>query len=234
MEKIQQRVLLFDIDGTLLDAVGEGSACFGRALTDVYGTSGPVDTYDMTGKTDWQILTDLMQIEGISLEVIEARRLEAFTAYAHHFEMTAPNLEIKIFPGVTPLLDGLKGDPRFILGLVTGNVREAVPHKLRAVGLDPGIFTFGAFGSDHPDRNALPGLALNRLGQMEGVSFPAESTLVIGDTPRDIHCARYAGMKVMCVTTGQYDRITLAGYHPDYLLEDLSDTDSVMDILLHF
>jgi phosphoglycolate phosphatase-like HAD superfamily hydrolase len=115
--------------------------------------------------------------------------------------------------------------------LVTGNVREIVPHKLRFVGVDPGLFKFGAFGSEHIDRNTLPALALYRLGQMLGAPVPLGSVLVIGDTPLDIECAKHARLKVLSVETGHFDLATLAKSQPDYLLEDLSDTEAVMDIL---
>jgi phosphoglycolate phosphatase len=234
MDENKKRALLFDIDGTLMDSTREGPTCFRRALTDVYGVTGPIDTYDMAGKTDWRILTDLMQMAGLDLEEIEARRVDAFAAYAHHVEMAAPTFKMQLLPGVAALMDVLKGDPRFVLGLVTGNVREAVPHKLRAVGLDPGLFTFGAYGSEHQDRNTLPELALYRLGQRMGLSMPPESALIIGDTPLDIACARHAGTKVLGVATGNYDRGALEEHKPDYLLDDLAETEAVMKIFLEF
>lgn len=228
------RVLLFDIDGTLLDAAGQDNLCLSRALEDVFGCTGPMDIYDMSGKTDWQIVTDLMTLAGLAPEVVEARRPEAFAAYARHVEMMSPMLKMRLLPGVGPLLTQLAYRPEFILGLVTGNVREAVPYKLRSAGLDPALFRFGAFGSEHPDRNTLPALALYRLEQTLGVTVPPEQVWVIGDTPRDIACARHAGAKVLCVTTGRYDREALAEHQPDYLLDDLSDTEAVLSILQGF
>ena len=229
-----KRFLLFDIDGTLLDSAGEGTTCMRRAMEDVYSVTGPIESYNMAGKTDWQIVTDLLRLAGLADETIEASRPNVFAAYARHVEIAAPLFEMRVLPGVLPLLDQLAERDGFLLGLVTGNVREAVPHKLRAVGIDPSLFTFGAFGSEHIDRNTLPALALYRAGQMMGAPVPPESALVIGDTPRDIACARHAGVKVLCVPTGQYTREDLAEHHPDYLLDDLSDTDAVMEILGDF
>lgn len=229
-----QRILLFDIDGTLMDSTGEGTISMGRALQDVYGTTGPIETYNMAGKTDWQIITELMQLAGLGTEMIEASRPAAFAAYAHHVEIAAVTFKMRLLPGVESLLERLANDPTFLMGLVTGNTREAVPHKLRTVGIDPSLFKFGAFGSEHIDRNTLPSLALYRLSQMLGSPVLPESALVIGDTPRDIICARHAGIKVLCAATGQYDRETLEALAPDYLLDDLSDTEVVMDILNHY
>ncbi len=226
-----KRYLLFDIDGTLLDPRGEGAVCMRRAMEDVYGVTGPIDTFDMAGKTDWQIVTDLLRLAGLDDETIEASRPQVFEAYARHVEIAAPFFEMTLLPGVNDLLVKLAEDLSFVSGLVTGNVREAVPHKLQAVGIDPGLFTFGAFGSEHIDRNTLPALALYRVEQMLGEPVPTESALVIGDTPRDIACARHAGLKVLCVATGQYSVQSLAEHEPDYLLEDLSNTEQVLEIL---
>lgn len=228
------RILLFDIDGTLIDPAGEGVTCLRRALEDVYGRSGPIESYDMAGKTDWRIVTDVMRQAGLAELDIERTRQAAFEAYARHVEIAAPNLKMRLLPGVMELLAQLSSDSRFLLGLVTGNVQAAVPHKLRAAGLDPGMFTFGAFGSEHMDRNQLPALALYRLEQQLGASIALESVLVIGDTPHDIACARHTGVQVLCVATGSYSHPSLARHNPDFLLNDLADTAGVMDILYNF
>ncbi len=230
----QKRILLFDIDGTLLDPAGEGGICLRRALEDVYGEAGPIETYDMSGKTDWQIVTELMRMSGLAEDVIEKGREAAFAAYARHVAAAAPLFKMALLPGVQPLLAELIRDDRFILGLLTGNVREAVPHKLRAVGIDPVWFSFGAFGSEHLERNHLPALALHRLSQMLGEAVHPEQALIIGDTPRDIACARHAGLKVLCVATGRYDVETLAHHDPDYLLRDFKDPAAVLHILGNF
>lgn len=229
-----RRVLLFDIDGTLLDPRGEGQTCLSRALEDTYGQTGPIKSYDMAGKTDWQIITDLMRLAGLDSQRISDLLPAAFAAYTRHVEVAAPTFKMQLLPGVPELLAHLAADPHFILGLVTGNVREAVPHKLRAVGLEPGLFTFGAFGSEHSDRNQLPALALYRLEQQLGASIPPQSVLVIGDTPHDIACARHTGLPVLCVSTGTYSYQALAQHNPDYLVEDLADTQIILEILHSF
>ena len=234
MHDNNHRVLLFDIDGTLLNPANEGLVCLRRALEDVYGITGPIEAYDMAGKTDWHIITDLMQAAGLDDETIKTKLLAAFSAYTRHIEITAKTLKMRPLPGVHALLENLADEPGYVLGLVTGNVREIVPFKLQAVGISPSLFTFGAFGSEHPDRNKLPPLALYRLGQQLGSALPTESALVIGDTPHDIACARHTGLRVLCVATGTYSREALEPHKPDYLLDDLSDTDAVMEILRNY
>lgn len=228
------RILLFDIDGTLLGSSEKVKILMRRALEDVFGTAGEIDSYEMSGKTDWQIVTDLMLQAGIEPAIVEDRRSATFAALARHMEAAAPTLGMRILPGVTELLEQLSDRPEFILGLVTGNVREAVPAKLFAAGIDPAMFRFGAFGSEHPDRNFLPALALSRLEQKLEISIPRERVLVIGDTPRDIACARFAGLKVLCVATGRYSEDELSLYDPDFLLPNLEDVPRVIDVLENF
>jgi phosphoglycolate phosphatase-like HAD superfamily hydrolase len=234
MRKIGQRVLLFDIDGTLLDPKREYELIFKNMLQDVYGVNIQIDHYDMAGKTDWRILTDLLQGAGLEDVEIEAKRTLAFRVYARYIKEYTQNSSMFLLPGIKVLLDQLKADEGFVLGIVSGNTQAIVPYKLRAVGLNPSQFLFGGYGSDHIDRNWLPKIALERFARMQGVPVAADDVLVIGDTPHDIRCARHNGLKVMCVTTGHYDRAALAKHQPDYLLDDLGDTKKVMAIFRSF
>lgn len=234
MDMENKRILLFDIDGTLLDMQGEGRRLMCRALRQVFGVAGPSGAYDMSGKTDWQIVVDLMTLAGIEPQIVEAGLRDVFAVYSRLVAHKLSGLQICPLPGVLPLLERLKMLPVFELGLLTGNVREAVPPKLRAAGIDPMIFCFGAFGSENIDRNRLPFLALERLAALRNAPADSNSVLVIGDTPLDIACARHAGMKVLSLATGRYDREALARHHPDFLLDDLADLDAVMAILNRF
>ncbi len=230
----RKRVLLFDIDGTLLDPQGESHDCFQQVMADVFGVTHSFEDYDMSGKTDWRILMDLMHMAGWEEAAIEAKRLEAFAAYGRVIQTYAPQSRMAILPGVKVLLDNLAIASDFILGLVTGNLEVIVPHKLMAVGIDPGLFKFGGYGGDHFDRNKLPSIALSRLAAIWKADVDRESVLVIGDTPRDIECARENGLKVLCVATGRFDLDALKTHEPDYLLPDLGDTENVMKIFRTF
>lgn len=227
----RKRVLLFDIDHTLLDPQGESYDCFKQVLAEVYGATHSIDQYSMSGKTDWSILLDLMRMAGWEDAAIEARRLEAFAAYGRVIQTYAPQSRMAILPGVSRLLNILAGEGDFILGLVTGNLEAIVGPKLQAVGIDPEMFRFGGYGDDHIDRNQLPLIALERLADIEGADVDRESVLIIGDTLRDIECARVNGLKVLCVATGRFDMDALKAHEPDYLLPDLADTEKVMGIL---
>jgi len=234
MKADNHRVLLFDIDGTLLNPAGEGRGYLSQALIEVFGTAGPIESYPMAGMTDWQIVTDLMTEAGIAPERIEVNLDAAFAAYARVLAEAASTLKIILLPGVTDLLRALSQHPEFTLGLVTGNVQEVVPYKLRVVGIDPAQFTFGAFGSERSHRNELPGLALSRLEKNWGEPVNRARVLVIGDTARDIECARHVGLKVMAVATGHSTVEELAKHRPDYVLEDLADTAAIMQIFQTF
>ena len=234
MENNSQKVLLFDIDGTLLEPAGIGRKCCQRALEDVLGYSISTDHVEMAGRTDWQILNDLLSHAGLDDAQIESRRKAVFDALARHISTAAPTSKMHPLPGVLALMESLKGDQRFLLGLVTGNSQGIVVHKLRAVGIDPGLFAVGAFGDDHFDRNALPALALYRLSQLIGRQVPPEKVLVIGDTPHDIACARHTGLKVLSVATGVFNIPDLEKHQPTYLLEDLSDIEAVLRIFQEF
>ena len=229
-----QRILLFDIDGTLLEPAGLGRLCFQRALEDVLGFPISTDHVEMAGRTDWQILNDLLAHAGFNENQIETNRDAIFDALTRHIEITAPTSKMHPLPGVLTLMDILARDEQFILGLVTGNSQGIVAHKLRAVGIDPGLFRMGAFGDEHHDRNNLPALALYRLSQMIGNQIPPENALVIGDTPHDITCAHHTGLKVLSVATGSFKIEELEKYKPDYLLEDLSGTENVLRIFQDF
>ena len=234
MKITPKRVLLFDIDGTLLDPKDSCPRFLKQAIQEVFGISISMDGFVVAGKTDWQILTEVMRLAGSSDEEINAKRSAEFAAYTRNYALKGQEAGIVMLPGVDALIDRLVGYPEFALGLVTGNIHSIVSYKLRAAGLKPSVFTFGAYGDDHMDRNRLPGIALERYEEMQGSRVKNGNVLVIGDTPRDIACARSNGFKIMCVATGQYCYAELEIHHPDFLLEDLLDTERVMAIFSNF
>mgnify|MGYP001070313927 CR=1 FL=1 len=234
MENKSKKVLLFDIDGTLLEPAGIGRKCCQRALEDVLGYSVTTDHVEMAGRTDWQILNDLLSHAGLDEVQIEHHREAIFDALARHIAAAAPISRMHSLPGVLSLLEALERENQFLLGLVTGNSQGVVVHKLWAVGINPGLYTAGPFGDDHLNRNALPALALYRMSQLIGSQVPADKALVIGDTPHDIACARHSGLKVLSVATGLYPYDELGKYEPDFLLEDFSDNEAVIEIFERF
>lgn len=227
-----RRLLLFDVDGTLVDVDGAGRAAVRRALLEVYGETGPVDDFDFHGKTDPAIVRGLLRAGGRDDAWIDGRldRLWARYLAALEEELAARDGRVRPCPGVPELLDRLAADGRFELALVTGNVREGAWRKLTAAGVrEP--FGYGAFGSDAESRDDLPPLALRRAERRTGRAFEPGEVWVVGDTPADVRCARRSGLRALAVATGRPGREELARHEPDHLLADLTETDRVLDLL---
>lgn len=220
---------LFDIDGTLLWTDGAGRRAIHQALVEVFGTTGPAD-YWFDGKTDRQIVRDLMRLEGHVDLAIDARIDDLFDRYLRHLERELTDVDHlpHRFPGVLELLDALEARDDVVLGLLTGNLQRGAEMKLESVGISPGRFRIGAFGSDHEDRPQLPEIARRRAVAMLGLDLPGNRVVVIGDTPADITCGRSIGARAVAVATGRYDAATLRTHSPADVFDDLTDTDAVV------
>ena len=201
------------------------------ALEDQFGTAGPVDEYSMAGKTDPLIITELMASAGIAAAAVEEKLEMVYALMAERGRIIFPTREIRPCVGVEALLRQLREEPEFLVGLVTGNIAPTAPLKLAAAGIDPSQFQVGAYGSDEKDRNLLPALAMRRATELTGHAIGGNNTIVIGDTPADILCARSGNARSLAVATGGHSLETLARYGPDHLLPNLADTETVMHIL---
>ena len=226
------KLVLFDIDGTLLWTDGAGRRAIHAALRDVFGTIGPSD-YWFDGKTDPQIVRDLMRLEGFDDETINERLPRVLMRYVERLrdELHNPEHPPKVLPGVPELLDALDGAPGIVLGLLTGNIAEGADAKLRAVHIDPSRFKVGAFGSDHELRPELPAIAHRRANETLGLSLLGNAVVVIGDTPADVQCGRALGARAIGVATGRFSTAQLNEHDPDGVLENLADTKSVVEMI---
>ena len=227
------KLVLFDIDGTILWSDGAGRRAMTSALTEVFGTAGPTD-YRYDGKTDPQIVRDLMRFAGHSDEYIDARLSRLLERYLSGLmaELAAGECRLRLFSGVRELLDALESHDEIVLGLLTGNTREGAALKLRAAGIDPERFRIGAFGSDHAHRPELPAIAVRRARETLGFEIAGDAVLVIGDTPADIDCGRSIGARAIAVATGRYSVEELASHAPLAVFPDLTDTAAVMRVIL--
>ena len=226
------RLFLFDIDGTLIVARGAGREAFNRAMRAVYGTVGPAEAgYDFRGRTDQRILHDLMGAAGFTAEEIDARAAEFFATYVRQLtEVIGDGRRVEIMPGVAALVAALSTREDLVVGLLTGNVEHGARVKLAPTGLWP-YFRVGAYGSDHPDRRALPAIACARARALVGHDFPFARVTIIGDTPLDVDCARACGARAVAVATGFYAYDDLVGCAPDVVLENLGDVERVLALL---
>jgi phosphoglycolate phosphatase-like HAD superfamily hydrolase len=223
-----KRLVLFDIDGTLLSAGGAGARALRDALIEIYGETGPIGAYNMGGRTDPQIVRELMTATGKTVDEIEPHFDRLWKAYLRNLVEEVARTQIHALPGVPALLDRVEagGDPT-VLGLLTGNVVDGARMKVDAAGLDFGRFRVGAYGSDHGERPELPAVATRRARELTGVDYAGKEIVIIGDTPFDIACGEHLGVRTIAVATGTHPAEELARCGPDYLFDDLTDTDAV-------
>ena len=226
-------VVLFDIDGTILWTDGAGRRAVHRALEEVFGAAVP-EGHEFDGKTDPQIVRELMQRAGLDAQQIHDRLPHALARYVELLgtELGDADHSDKLYPGVSPLLDALEARDDVLLGLLTGNVREGAMTKLTAVGIAPERFKVGAFGSDHADRPELPAIARSRAEALLGSPVSGRNVVVIGDTPADMGCGRGIGARAIGVATGRYSADDLRACDAFAVFSDLSDTTAVMRAIM--
>jgi phosphoglycolate phosphatase len=207
-------LLLFDIDGTLLlQAFVEHRDAIHEAIREVHGVEIPDVRVDAAGRTDAAIAADIVRLAGVPDHEAAAGAAAVREAACRHYDRLCPDdLTAFVAPGVPEMLAELARDEAVVSTLVTGNFEPIARRKLAAAGIgDRFAAGQGGFGSDHHDRDELPGIARARAGRRAcGRAYPADRTVVIGDTPRDIACARADGVRVVAVTTGPYDARALA------------------------
>lgn len=228
------RLVLFDIDGTLLNSGGLGRASMQRALGMVFGSPGnPSYRYD--GKTDKQIVRDVMRMEGHSDEHIDSRMEKLIDLYLEGLRTGAKSGKFNVRPleGVVELLDALEKRDDVVLGLLTGNVEPGARTKLTAAGINPDRFRVNAFGSDHENRPELPAIAQKRATEMLGIDIAGDRLVVIGDTPADIECGRALGAKAIGVASGHYTVEQLKAHDPYAVFPSLKNTQQVLETILN-
>jgi phosphoglycolate phosphatase-like HAD superfamily hydrolase len=231
------KLVLFDIDGTLLSGDGAARRAFEASLAEVFGTPGdPSVRYD--GKTDRQIARELMRGAGFDDAEVD-RRLDALVAgYLERLrgevraggEAGAPHFVA--LPGVAALLDALDPRPDVVLGLLTGNVAGGAAVKLAAAGIDRARFRVNAFGCDAEHRPDLPAVARRRAEEALGAALDGGDVVVVGDTPADVQCARPIGARAVGVATGRYSEAELAEHAPAATLPDFRDTAAAVAAIL--
>ncbi len=224
-----KRLVLFDVDGTLVSTHGAGSRAVRRALLQVYGRTGPIDDYDFHGRTDPQIVRDLMRFAGLEDDLIDARMGDLWGIYLEGLEreLAGPDANAHPLPGVLPLLDALHETGDDLIALLTGNIEPGARLKLSAVELW-GRFDFGAYGSDHERRDQLPAVAVCRARERTGIEFAGQDIVIIGDTPFDVTCGEALGVRTVAVATGKHTTTELYDAGADVVFRDFADTAAVV------
>ena len=227
------RLVLFDIDCTLIDAHGAGGRAILRAISDVYGVEGELGDYSFHGRTDPGIIADLAELWGGGEpgEVIGRRVDVCIARYVELLRDEITRVEVETLPGVKELVTALAADRRAVVGLLTGNVVEGARLKLEPTGLFP-LFKVGAYGSDSALRADLPAVALARAEALDGRLYAGKGIVVIGDTPADVECGASLGVTAVAVATGRHTVDELAVHAPDHLFADFFDWRSAYDAIM--
>ena len=223
--------LFFDIDGTLIRINGSGRLVMKKALMEVFGAAGPIDTHSFAGETDTAIIYELMDAAGFTRDVIESRFTELLDVMEEQGRTIFFEDGLEPCPGIQSLLSRMAERDDVLLGLLTGNSERTAQLKLEAAGIAPEIFEFGAYGSDAYKRNQIAEIAWKRAEQYAGTALDEEQAYVIGDTPADIACGHHIGIKAIAVATGTVSRSDLAMHSPDLLVDDLSDTELILSFI---
>jgi phosphoglycolate phosphatase len=225
------KLILFDIDGTLVHVQHEvTSRVVGEVVRQGLGHEGDFGAIELHGKTDRQILREICVALDCPEEEIAERCRVMETVLLDEWSRHLNPDTVKLLPGVRELLEELVTHEGVHLGLLTGNVEPAARMKLAPHDLNR-YFTFGSFGSDSADRNMLPPIAVERAAAHTGLHFPWDRVLIIGDSHRDIACARAWGINALAVATGVLTLDDLLGYAPDAACSSLVETDYIFEFI---
>jgi phosphoglycolate phosphatase len=222
------KLVLFDIDQTILHSGGAGEGALRLALRDCFGCDDDLANIEIAGKTDVWIAHRIFEAHGIPPNPENLDRL--FNAYLHHLEHELARTDGRLLPGFPEILHALAHLPHIAIGLLTGNLRRGAQLKLGHYGVWQ-HFPFGAFADDSHDRNLLGPFARDRARQAHGADFSPRDIYVIGDTPHDIACAKAFGAIAVGVATGRFSRAALESAGADHVFDDLSNVQAVIHTL---
>lgn len=224
------RLVLFDIDGTLISAGRAARESVMVALESVYGWSGEASMHDFSGKTDPQIVREIVA-KVVGPDRCETELPRALARYLEEFSRRLTPDAVKPKPGIPVLLARLAREPRVTLGLLTGNLERGARMKLEPPDFNR-YFPFGAFGSDSADRYCLPAVALERARALTGRNFRGKEIVIVGDSIHDVACGRSLGVRSVAVATGPTPAARLAEENPDALFADFSDEEASLKAIL--
>lgn len=231
---MMRRLVLFDIDGTLLLSGGAGRRAIMAAMDDLLPAGADYAQVRFDGKTDPQIVSELLAVAGDPAPGDPARVALVLERYVSRLarELESGGRRSEVMPGVMALLDLLAMESTVVVGLVTGNVASGAELKLRAAGIAPDRFAVGAYGSDSAHRPDLPPIAARRAAPRFGRVPTGHEVVILGDTPADVQCGAGIGARAIAVATGGYSIESLEAHQPYRTFADLSDTDRVMESIL--
>ncbi len=227
-----KRLVLFDIDGTIILTKGAGRYVLERAIDTEYGSSLDASQIGFSGKTDPQIVREILEFNGIKGDYMRELRGRILIRYADEFNNDDLLPTLEVLPGIIELVGLLSSEPGIQLGLLTGNLEKTSWLKVQAAGLDKEHFDLGGYGSDHEDRYSIPGIVLDKANRFYEHEVRGDHLLIIGDTEHDIKCGRSIGAKSIGVATGYYSFEDLQSHDPDLVYHDLGNHESVAQDIL--
>jgi len=215
------RLVLFDVDGTLIRTRGAGVEAFARTIASVFGVHNVAERVKFAGRTDGSLVRELFALSNIPASEENFQRF--FAAYAHHLHELMRGCKGEVCPGVTEFIRDLERLPHPpLVGLLTGNIRLGAEIKLRHFKLWD-VFHTGAFADDHEDRSQIAIVARERGSRALKENLRGDQILVVGDTAHDIRCARAIGAKALAVATGGHTLEELKKHSPDWVVKDLRE-----------
>lgn len=231
---MKRKLVLFDIDGTILLSGGAGRRAITAAIAEAVGEVNGFDRIRFDGKTDPQIVAELLVAAGRAGPHDDGHIMALCDRYVTllETELASRAADAQLLPGVPELLDRLEQEPAVLLGLLTGNVAIGAALKLRAAGLDPSRFVIGAYGSDAAHRPHLPPIAAKRAEPHFGRRPHGREVVIVGDTPADVSCGAAVAARTIGVATGSYTAADLVAAGADAVFDDLTDTDAVVAAIL--
>lgn len=225
------RLVLFDIDGTLLTDRGAARDAFAAALGEVYGFRGDLGRYDFSGRTDPQITRMVLRDAGFGEEEIERGMPRLWQHYLAGLERNATAERVRVMPGIPSLLDALAGHADVVLALLTGNIEPGARLKLAPPRLND-YFPFGAFGSDSADRTELPPIAAQRAADRLGITFTGADVVIIGDSIYDVRCGVPYEATTIAIASGKTSAELLQAENPTYFFDTADDTERLVAAIL--
>ena len=228
-EKIARKLLLWDIDGTILHTGKAGETALGRAMEKLYGINRGLQGLEIAGRTDKWIVEQLLGRDGKPNGLEEVGQF--LDVYVELLAEELPRRNGGLHPGVLGILEEAHKRAELVQALLTGNIEKGARLKLTRYGVNH-FFDFGAFADDSSIRNELGPHAKRRAEEKHGEDFPPERIFVIGDTPHDVACARAIGAKAIAVATGSFTKRQLKDCGADAVFTDLAHPKAFFDLLI--
>ena len=224
------KLLLFDIDGTLLHTDGLSKDIFFESISETFDVEIHPGNIPWGGLTDRGIAEFALRRAGILQHAIDQKIMQVFDRMDSKWRQRGSHTNFTIFKGATDLVNHCATVDRFSMSVLTANCAQGANHKLRISKFET-FFDFVISGEAIAERNYLPGLVFEKTNQAYGYEVDPNDCVIIGDTPADVECARAHGMQVVAVSTGRYSAEELADHRPDLLVNSLAPSHDLLSFL---